>query len=233
MHRVVGKNVHLGLRHLEVDLLAAQRKLVSLKFSTGKEALLGKLAAPIQLLRRALKLLVRKGNIGLALALLLGEVSLLVLLKRHFGEIERNLALQHIAFAFALRDLKTLLGNDEISVRGVRRYFLVVALFDEGCGVELNKQISGIDVDAVLNNPENRVPALKFAAENHLIAALHRTGRRYSDSERTFSNRKHRRRGVGFISAAEHPCRHRSKHKCRRRHPEPFLPDHIFAPQKD
>ena len=160
MNRIVRENVHLGLRHFEIDLLAAQGQLVRLQFGAGEESLLGKLAAPLQLLGGALKLLVRKGDIGFALALLLGEVALLVLLELHLREIKRHLALKQIAFALSLRHPKTLLRDDEVAVGRVRRYLLVVSLLHQRSRVKFDEEIARLDVHAVLHDPQDRVAPL-------------------------------------------------------------------------
>ena len=175
MDSVVGEDVHLRLSHLKVDLLAAKCQFVRLKFRTGKEALLRELAAPVQLFGGTLKFLVRKGDIRLALTLLFREVALLVLFKCHLGKVECDLPFKKVTFALALGDLKTLLRDDEVSVRCVRGNLLIVALLNKRSGVEFDKQIARLHAHAILNDPKDRVASFQLASEHHLVAALHRT----------------------------------------------------------
>ena len=164
MHSVVGENVHLRLGHLKVDLLAAKSQFVRLKLRTGKEPLLCELAAPVQLFGGTLKLLVCKGDIRLTLPLLFREVALLVLLQSHLGKVESHLPFKKVAFALALGDFKTLLRDDEVSVRRVSCDFLIIALLHQRGRIEFDKQIACLHAHAVLNDPKNRITPFELAS---------------------------------------------------------------------
>ena len=185
---VVGEHVHLRLRHLQVDLLAAEGELVGLQLGAREEALLGEALGPFEFLRGALDLFVREGDVGLVLAFLLRVVAFLVLLGLHLREGEGHLALEEVRVAVAFRDLELLLGDDEVALGGGDRDFLVVAFRDERGRVELDEQVAGLHVDAFVDDPDDRVVALELAAEGDLVAALDGAGGGDADREGAFGD---------------------------------------------